>query len=439
MATVPVLQPTLNDDAHSRIHFTNWKKSLASASQSLCRTIDECGAYSLVSNDQEWQMHPLNKVNGQIRPRPSITKPIIYRATEKSTAVINLFNHAQLQWKEWTAASMLLHQAMINSVGPLNLNTIDRLSGHAGIISLTCQQLVEHITNIFGTLHPNDVFYLEASIKEELSSFADFRDFVSRNSLNYDILEKIPHTIGNITKIQWLENSLQRFPQFDIPIGTWKSVNTTVSTRTYEDLITYLTAQYTSLPANTPTRGGSAFDIHPRQNNGNEKGKGRGRRRGRGNKGNGPGRDPKRQRTDDHQARAAADPAPDANTFKSWPVRAPITAPDPEHRTGWEDHSSSSTQSAMAGRLHQWSASPATTASDGDPPIRTPQQKTSAHRFYCALHGFNITHNGVNCTHMLRDPTTYSERHLNAKQPSDCANPAGNDHIQYIRPPPRLH
>ncbi len=113
---------------------------------------------------------------------------------------------------------MLLHQAMINSVGPLNLATIDRLSGLAGIISLTCQQLVEHITNIFGTLHPNDVFYLEASIKEELSSFADFRDFVSRNSLNYDILAKIPHTIGNITRIQWLENSLHRYPQFDIPI-----------------------------------------------------------------------------------------------------------------------------------------------------------------------------------------------------------------------------
>ncbi len=93
----------------------------------------------------------------------------------------------------------------------------------------------------------------------------------------------------------------------------------------------------------------------------------------------------------------------------------------------------------LAGYTNQWSTSPATTASDGDPPIRTPQQKTSAHRFYCALHGLNITHNGVNYTHMLRDPTTYSERHLNAKQPSDCANPAGNDHIRYIRPPPRLH
>jgi hypothetical protein len=46
---------------------------------------------------------------------------------------------------------------------------------------------VEHITNIFGTLHPNDVFYLKASTKEELPSFADFRDFVSRNSLSITI------------------------------------------------------------------------------------------------------------------------------------------------------------------------------------------------------------------------------------------------------------
>ena len=63
---------------------------------------------------------------------PSFIKPKIYAATEKSTAVINLFNYRELQWKEWTAASMALHQAMINSIGALNLATIERLSGHAG-------------------------------------------------------------------------------------------------------------------------------------------------------------------------------------------------------------------------------------------------------------------------------------------------------------------
>ncbi len=114
---------------------------------------------------------------------------------------------------------------MINSIGALNLATIERLSGHAGIISLSCRQLLAHITVIFGTLHASDVFFIENHIKEELTSFAGFRDFVSRNSLNYDILAKIPHQISEITKIQWLENSLQRCPQFDIPIGTWKSMS----------------------------------------------------------------------------------------------------------------------------------------------------------------------------------------------------------------------
>jgi hypothetical protein len=127
---------------------------------------------------------------------------------------------------------MALHQAMISSIGALNLATIERLSGHAGIISLSCRQSLAHITVIFGALHASDVFFIENHIKEELTSFAAFRNFISRNSLNYDILAKIPHQISELTKIHWLENSLQRCPQFDVPIGTWKSTNTSVSTRT---------------------------------------------------------------------------------------------------------------------------------------------------------------------------------------------------------------
>jgi hypothetical protein len=44
-----------------------------------------------------------------IRARPVIAKPTIYTASEKRTAVINLINYRELQWKEWTAAGMALH------------------------------------------------------------------------------------------------------------------------------------------------------------------------------------------------------------------------------------------------------------------------------------------------------------------------------------------
>jgi hypothetical protein len=38
---------------------------------------------------------------------------------------------------------------------------------------------------------------------------------------------------------------------------------------------------------------------------------------------------------------------------------------------------------------------------------------------------------------MLDDRTTYTDQHLQAKKPSDCTNPAGNENVQAIRP--RLH
>ena len=429
---VIVLQPSLTDDVHSRIHFTNWKKSLATAAQSLCRSLDDCGAYSLVSDDPEWNSHPANIITttsaaGIItitqRARPVITRPVLYSGNEKRTAVINLFNYKELQWKEWTAASMALHHAMINSIGALNLATIERLSGHAGIISLSCRQLLAHITTIFGTLHATDVFFIENHIKEELTSFAAFRDFISRNSLNYDILTKIPHHISDITKIHWLENSLQKCPQFDTPIATWKSTHTIVATRTYDDLVNYLSAQYSSLSPDTPSRGGQAFNTSSTTNNegsrrGNKRRRGKGKGKGDAAKGKGQ-HDNKRQRQHNEKAQA---------------VTETIADPDVHYRTGWEDDTPST---ALAGQLHEWTNTPSVSSTGSDVRPRASQPKTAEHRFYCAVHGYNITHNGVNCKIMLRDKDVYNTKHLQAKQPGDCANPAGNDNIQYL--PPRLH
>jgi hypothetical protein len=132
-------------------------------------------------------------------------------------------------------------------------------------------------------------FYIENVIKEELTSFSAFRDFISRNSLNYDILTKIPHPISDITKIHWLENSLQRCPQFDIPIGTWKSLNTNVASRSYDGLVRYLSDQYSSLSPDTPSRGGKAFGATDGSSSINQ-GQDRKRKRDRG-KGKGKGGD----------------------------------------------------------------------------------------------------------------------------------------------------
>ena len=394
----------------------------------MCRTLDDCGAYSQVADDPDWAAHPHNiiqttgargVITTTVRPRPQFIKPTIYTATEKSPAVINLFKYRENQWKEWTAAGMALHQAMISSIGALNLATIERLSGHAGILSLTCHELLGHITVMFGALHASDVFYIENVIKEELSSFSTFRDFISRNSLNYDILAKIPHPISDITKIQWLENSLQRCPQFDIPIGTWKSLNTSVAARSYDKLVQYLSDQYSSLPPDTPSRGGKAF-VATDGSSSTAQGPDRKRKRNRGKgKGKGGDKNNKRQQQQNAPTALAATAPPSTD------------APD-QFRTGWEEE-----PSAMAGQLHQWTSSTASVSSNGSDPGAQRRVRTAAHRFYCAVHGHNTTHNGVTCRPMLDDPSTYTTQHLQAKKPSDCSNPAGNDNVQALRP--RLH
>jgi hypothetical protein len=247
-----------------------------------------------------------------------------------------------------------------------------------------------------------------------------FRGFISRNSLNYDILAKIPYPISEIIMIPWLENSLQRCPQFDTPIGTCKFTNTSVATRTYSDLVSYLSAQYSSLSPDTPSRGGNAFGATDDPNNiVHGQGKKQKRSLGKGDKGKGGGKgnDSKRQHQQKHQA-------PQAH------AAAAADSPE-EHRNGWEEDTT-----AMATSSMDCHPSISSTGSDAD---ANRQIRTAEHRFYCAVNGHNITHknNGINCRSMLRDPAVYYNQHLQAKNIGHCANPAVKDKVQYLRP--RLH
>ena len=188
-------------------------------------------------------------------PSPPSTRPVKRKRQSSicsTTTNYNGKNGPQQAWpctRPWSTVS-------VPSILPPSKHSA---ASHAGILSLSYRELLGNIIVMFGSLHAGDVFYIENHIKEELTSFAAFRDFISRNSLNYDILAKIPHPISDITKIHWLENSLQRCPQFDIPIGTWKSLNTSVASRSCTSLVQYLSDQYSSLPADTSSRGGKAF------------------------------------------------------------------------------------------------------------------------------------------------------------------------------------
>jgi hypothetical protein len=152
-----------------------------------------------------------------------------------------------------------------------------------GILSLSYHQLLAHITVIFGAVRDGDVFYIKNHVKKEFTSFAAFRDFINQSKF-----PQLRHSREDSAPHQRHHQDPQRCPQFDIPIGTWKYTITCVSTRTYNDLVKYISAQYSSLSPDTPSRGGTARRLA--QNNDpstiiHGQRKNRKRRRGKGDKG----------------------------------------------------------------------------------------------------------------------------------------------------------
>jgi hypothetical protein len=132
--------------------------------------------------------------------------------------------------------------------------------------------------------------------------------------------------------------------------------------------------------------------------------------------------------------------------------------PSPSHHL--RNPSGPGVSQRLGGRVHRHdrptasmdSQSPSTSSSVSSDPGSRRRVRTAAHRFYCAVHGFNTTHNGHECRPVcvsvflfffvivsvfVEDPSTYTNQHLQAKKPSDCTNPAGNDNVQALRP--RLH
>ncbi len=142
----------------------------------------------------------------------------------------------------------------------------------------------------------------------------------------------------------------------------------------------YLSTQYSSLSPDTPSRGGKAFGISDGPNTNNRgQGKNKKRRRGKGKGGvsndSGQNSNPKRRRQQQAPQAPAATDTDDAADHSG-------------HRNGWEDDL---TPTAMAGQLHQWTATPSVSSTGSDSHLRIQQTRTTDHRFYCAAHGQHYT------------------------------------------------
>ena len=357
------IQPTLDNPSLSRIRFPTWLKSLYNISQMELTTLDPLGAFYLVALDADWDVRPenLNQQN-QVRPRPLFSQPPMYPANA-SGAVVASYNIKAAQFEYQQRVRADLHAAISRSLGTVTLQSIN--SKHRfGTGSLSPQELVRELKDMFGTITKHEIDATQAAINAPLVLFANFRDFCSSMTQNYEFLTACGHNIPELTRIDNFLASIQAWPQFDPYITTWRT-DTALNQRTLAALQQYLLKQYEDMPGETAPRGGNAFYTTPKG-----KGKYKGKGKGKHDKGKGRGHGQKRTHDGNHV------PTSSDTTLSSFAQSA----------------SNSSTKAWSTGN----SSNPVTSLTE---PSMQDVNPDKPYR-YCFFHGWNFTHKGLLCKKM---------------------------------------
>ena len=135
-------------------------------------------------------------------------------------------------------------------------------SKHAfGTGSLSPLQLVLEIDAMFGTLTKDEVTTTQSIIAAPLIHFADFREFCSTITRNYEFLSAANQVVSELTRIDTFATSIPAWSQFDPYMMTSWQQSTTLVNRTLQSLVDYLLANYGNMPKDHQSRGGNAFWI----------------------------------------------------------------------------------------------------------------------------------------------------------------------------------
>jgi hypothetical protein len=426
------IHPWLDAPIYNRIRFPQWKIYLYNAAQKMCTSLDITGAFSLVALDTDWDLHPKNAilavaatanvpaVPASVRPRPAITMPAVY--TRNSTTFDReMFKLEKERFEKFDEAETILHAAIVESLSPGTVRTINT-STPSGIAALSAVQLVGLVHNLFSIPTLQDILTVQSDLQRPLQNFEDFPDHITEHMNHYESLQSFNQPCANIAKIQTFRESIQRWPQFDSVIAAWEEQHPNVLTRDFNDFTTYLLTRYYNLPQDIKPRGGNAYSTKKGKG---KKGKGRGKgNKGKGYKGKGKGRSlalddefeapAKRPRLHERRAQTVefVDTTLDSDDTLDSDTRS--------NASQKSNHSRQSSSARQVSSVHGTNTHDVHRTSDTNP--------DPALYYYCAYHGFNLSHHGVNCRVMLND-MAYTHKEKQASLPSDLS-PRGNDAVE---------
>ena len=434
MSAHQTFNPTQTLANDSRAQLEPWLEEFETHARNLCAQHDPTGALTLVASDLVWQSIPANQTSAvriaagdpPFRDRPTWDQPAPH-PNNAAAAVVSLHKMETARYADFSLASSTLNTALLASVGEKNRNHLKTTFPALKLYMLSPRDIVDTMRAKYGVATSDDVTKLRDPLSRALTSLSDLTDHMDSFLLASQRLTRTGQGETDYRYFELFLGTVSGFPSVSACMAGYYTAYPAILQQSLATLLPYLENLKDHLTRGDPSSPFSgaakaAQKLAPRNRQ--------------------PRSRPNNTNKQQQPANAPAPYRPSTNTSTRTHHR-PKWGPNGQIALQAQASSSNPDQIEIA-RLQaviaNMTGGPGQHAYNGMPSDKDPYSHVSLlssarpRPFYCWLHGYNNTHDGVTCNVMRAQPE-YTAYQKNATSPDGTGgNPNVGVPVSFTRP-----
>lgn len=244
-------------------NYPAWKIQICDYAATLATEYFDGGVLSLgiLWTDEEWNTRnpPVVPENGGEAvpvPRPDLpTRPEMH-AGNATPATINIWKEANLAFKAYTAASGLLKDAILSSMGSTCFDAVyDPINGHS---TRTVQWLMAYVAGRFSTPTDADLKFYKSSLEVPFSHDTKFSSEAAKMAFVFRILASVGQPKCMSDQLDYLEAATAHLPVTAPLVAKYKESQPNVANRTFSALVAFIELHAPNVTTSTSNHANSA-------------------------------------------------------------------------------------------------------------------------------------------------------------------------------------
>lgn len=238
MTDSPTIFP-LGENAH--VNFPKWYRSALAASTVFGAKHRPHGLLSDNCTDAYWKSIPSNKItaaDGTItyEDKPLNTKPDPI-AANASGATVAIYNRSDTAFLDITQATVDYKKLLITSVGDYIQDIEDAIHG---TMLLTTLQIINKVTDLYGTISADELFVLKTELSRKITSDETYQNIVNRHRHIHSQFVHAEQSLSEFDKVDAFTKALSSDTNISASVAAYYEMNPVTKDRTFAKMDTYL-------------------------------------------------------------------------------------------------------------------------------------------------------------------------------------------------------